>query len=198
MSTSSHDFIIRLPLAVSVAGDCTCQPSELECQVIGLFDGSRASLLRYVVTLGLSVSDGEEIVQEVFLALFRHLQLGRSRSNLRAWCFRVAHNLTLKQRSANHKLQYKHEPVEEALERHLDPTSNPEEQMMASQRQERLRAVLAVLPEQDRCCLYLRAEGLRYREIAGILGMSLGSISISLARSLARFGRADEGRSYAG
>jgi len=198
MSTSNHDFTVRLPLATAVAGDYSCQPSELECQVIGLFDELKVSLLRYVAALGLSVSDGEEIVQEVFLALFRHLQLGRSRRNLRAWCFRVAHNLALKQRSANLKFQCKHEPAEEALERHLDPTPNPEEQVMVSQRRERLRAVLLALPEQDRCCLYLRAEGLRYREIAGILGMSLGSISISLARSLARFGRAEEGRSYAG
>jgi RNA polymerase sigma-70 factor (ECF subfamily) len=37
----------------------------------------------------------------------------------------------------------------------------------------------------------LRAEGLRYREIAQVLDMSLGAVSISLARSLARFERAD-------
>jgi RNA polymerase sigma-70 factor (ECF subfamily) len=47
------------------------------------------------------------------------------------------------------------------------------------------------LPEQDRCCLGLRAEGLRYREIAKVLGMSLGAVSVSLQRSLARLGRAD-------
>ena len=43
-----------------------------------------------------------------------------------------------------------------------------------------------MLPEQDRRCLYLRAEGLRYREISTILDMSLGSVSLSLERSLAR------------
>jgi DNA-directed RNA polymerase specialized sigma24 family protein len=35
-------------------------------------------------------------------------------------------------------------------------------------------------------------EGLRYREIAGILDMSLGAVSLSLARSLARIARAAE------
>jgi RNA polymerase sigma-70 factor (ECF subfamily) len=58
---------------------------------------------------------------------------------------------------------------------------------------EQLQAVLRALPEQDRCCLHLRAEGLRYREIASVLGISLGSVSIALARSLARMGRADRG-----
>jgi RNA polymerase sigma-70 factor (ECF subfamily) len=51
---------------------------------------------------------------------------------------------------------------------------------------------MAALPKQDRMCLYLRAEGLRYREIANVLGMSLGAVSTSLTRSLERIGRADE------
>ena len=53
--------------------------------------------------------------------------------------------------------------------------------------------MLEALPEQDQRCLILRAEGLKYREIAEILGISLGSVSMSLARSLARMTRA-EGR----
>jgi len=47
------------------------------------------------------------------------------------------------------------------------------------------------LQEQDRCCLHLRAEGLRYREIGRVLGMSVGAVSLSLQRSLARLSRAD-------
>lgn len=198
MSTLGQNLIIRLSTAAAATLETSDRPSELERKVIELFDESRDSLLRYAVSLGLSTSDGEEIIQEVFLALFRHLQLGRPGSNLRGWLFRVAHNLALKRRNANYKLQQKHHPDGEIIERQLDPTPNPEEQLMHSQRQERLRAVLEALPEQDRCCLNLRAEGLRYREIANILGMSLGAVSISLTRALARLGCADEGYNYAG
>jgi RNA polymerase sigma-70 factor, ECF subfamily len=79
-----------------------------------------------------------------------------------------------------------------ALEPALDPRPNPEAQLATSQHQERLLAVIEALPEQDRRCLYLRAEGLRYREIARILDISLGAVSGSLARSLARIARAAE------
>jgi len=58
-----------------------------------LFEQFRNPLLRYALSFGLSVHDGEEVIQEVFIALFRHLQLQRSRKNLRGWIFRVAHNL---------------------------------------------------------------------------------------------------------
>jgi RNA polymerase sigma-70 factor (ECF subfamily) len=55
-----------------------------------------------------------------------------------------------------------------------------------------LVAIVRVLPETDRCCLYLRAEGLRYRDIAQALGISLGAVSLSLGRSLARLARAEK------
>ena len=61
-------------------------------ELVGLFDQLRDRLLRYVISLGLPVRDGEDIIQEEFLSLFRHLQQGRSRSNLQAWTFRVAEN----------------------------------------------------------------------------------------------------------
>lgn len=72
-----------------------------------------------------------------------------------------------------------------------DPTPNPEERAAFSQQQAVLLAVLQALPAQDQCCLRLKAEGLRYREIAEVLDMSLGSVSASLVRSLARLARAD-------
>ena len=69
----------------------------------------------------------------------------------------------------------------------------PARLVSAKQRHNRLQSVVRALAEQDRRCLYLRAEGLRYREIAEVLGISLGGVSNSLARSLARIREADEG-----
>jgi RNA polymerase sigma-70 factor (ECF subfamily) len=76
-------------------------------------------------------------------------------------------------------------------ERQVDPSPSPEEQISSTQRQRRLLAVVDALPNDDQSCLRLRAEGLRYREIAAVLNMSLGAVSISLTRSLARLMRAD-------
>jgi RNA polymerase sigma-70 factor (ECF subfamily) len=171
------------------------EPSPLEQEVAGLFDRFQDPLLRYLLSLGLTAADAEEIVQEVFLALFQHLRRGKSRRNLRAWVFQVAHNLGLKQRNRfrRDRLAFA-EPGEIPIENRLvDETPNPEARMAGSQRQEQLLAVVRALPEQDRRCLSLRAEGLTYREIAHVLGISLGGVSQSLGRSLARLARADKG-----
>jgi RNA polymerase sigma-70 factor (ECF subfamily) len=160
---------------------------------MALFDQFRASLLRYVVGFRLSGHDAEEIVQEVFLSLCRHLRIGRSRSNLPGWLFRVAHNLALKRRYSDQRMKQLHSEGVVVAEARSDPDPSPEEQLISAQREQRLMAVLRILPEQDQCCLRLRAEGLRYREIAKVVGISLGSVSISLSRSLARLARVAEG-----
>jgi RNA polymerase sigma-70 factor (ECF subfamily) len=162
-----------------------------------LFDQLRAPLLRYVLSFGLTLHDAEEVVQEVFLSLFRHLQLRRSRSNLRGWLFRVAHNLALKLRQSRHRFCETGDADWTLLNEPVDPSPTPEEHLLIRQRQRRLQAVLSALSVQDQCCLRLRAEGLRYREIAEVLGMSLGAISLSLTQSFARLKRADGSCGYA-
>jgi RNA polymerase sigma-70 factor, ECF subfamily len=99
----------------------------------------------------------------------------------------------LKQHIANRKALATLDSDEAVAQRQPDATPNPEEQVASGQRLARMQAVLNALPEQDRCCLYLRAEGLRYREIAAALGISLGAVSIALTRSLARIGRVNQG-----
>ncbi|MGO8816623.1 MAG: RNA polymerase sigma factor [Terriglobia bacterium] len=178
--------------AFPATAESPARSCELEEQVITLFDQLRDRLLRYVMSLGIPAHDGEEIVQEVFLSLFQHLQAGRPRHHLRGWVFRVAHNLALKQRCARQRLGETVESEASIIEQQLDPRPNPEELVACTQRQQRLLAVVHALSEQDQRCLRLRAEGLRYREIAGVLGISLGAVSISLTRSLARLGRVDE------
>jgi RNA polymerase sigma-70 factor, ECF subfamily len=161
-------------------------------EVVELFDEMRDRLLRYLLALGLSSHDGEEIIQESFLLLFQHLRLGKSRENLRGWVFRVARNLALKQRLANQRMIKRNVEFEDtAPEQSVDPGMNPEEALRTKQRRRQLLAVVGALPEQDQSCLYMRASGLKYREIARALGISLGSVAASLARSLAKLERAD-------
>jgi RNA polymerase sigma-70 factor (ECF subfamily) len=164
--------------------------SRLEEEVVFLFEQLRVPVLRYVLSFGIPVPDGEEIIQEVFLALFRHLRQGKSRLNLQGWIFRVAHNSALKHRSRARRYSQQFSYLPAFSEAPADSALGPEERLEATERRQRLLAVVRALPEQDQRCLSLRAEGLRYREIADVLGMSLGSVANALARSLARLTRA--------
>jgi RNA polymerase sigma-70 factor, ECF subfamily len=174
---------LTLPPGLVVEG-AGLSPS-VQDEVLGLFDDHGPRLCRYVRAFGLSVEAADDVVQDVFLALFRHLTLGRSRRNLQGWLFRVAHNLALKHRRSlkRRRIDDTFDAVVEAL---VDPLAGPEQQLLDRQRQHRLHFVLSAMHERDRHCLYLRAEGLRYREIAKVLGISLGSVARSLTGSLRR------------
>lgn len=187
----SSDSVLSWPISTPAdVAERTASPPEVE--VVELFEELRDRLLRYLLVLGLSAHDAEEIIQESFLLLFQHLRQGKPRQNLRGWVFRVARNLALKQRAANQQRLYRIVELDEVfLAQHPDRNPNPEEHLQGRLRQTRLLAVVRALPEQDQSCLSLRAEGLRYREIAEVLGISLGSVAASLARSLAKLGRAD-------
>ncbi len=166
----------------------------LELEIVGLFDQMRDRVLRYSLTFGLSAADAEEVVQDVFLALYQHLARSKSREGIRNWLFRVTHNLSLKRRAAVSRAsgQTMTSDAGGASISIADPGPNPEDQYAFRQRRDRLRSVVDALPQMDRECLYLRAEGFRYREIAGVMGISLGSVANSLARSLSRLAAADE------
>jgi RNA polymerase sigma-70 factor, ECF subfamily len=175
-----------------LAQEETAAPSAIQDRMVRLFDEIRVPLLRYLSAFPLALPDAEDVVQEAFLSLFQQLQRGKSHHNVGGWLFRVAHNLALKKRmrSRNHAENTGSLiGIEELV---VDPALNPEDQFALNQKQKRLISVVRALPEQHRLCLYLRAEGLRYREIADILDMSLGAVSIALGRSLAHLSRAAE------
>ncbi|MEP7308607.1 MAG: sigma-70 family RNA polymerase sigma factor [Acidobacteriota bacterium] len=188
---SSQDSVIDLSLLGAV-DDRRISPATVEQEVMLLFDRCGPSLLRYVSSFGLRTEEAEDVVQDVFLSLFRHLRLGRSRSHLRGWLFRVAHNLALKQRTSLQKRQANRSWDEIAVSQQADPSPDPESRLADHQRRRRLTSVLHALPERDRRCIVLRAEGLRYREIADALGVSLGSVAKSLTRSITRLVNASE------
>ena len=178
-------LVAREPAAAHAA-------SEVEREVLALFDAFRDPLLRYVCAFGISVGDAEDLVQDVFVALFKHLQQNGSRANLQGWLFRVAHNQALKRRVRQRRERDHIDVSVPAAHALSDTRHDPEQQLADHRRRLRLLSVLSVLPERDRHCVYLRGQGLRYREIAHVLGISLGAVAKIVARTVARLHRADE------
>lgn len=175
-------------LALEHPEQCAPHEDTVAEEVLHLFDLMRSRLLRYAAGFGISIEEGEDVVQEVFLALFHHLQRGRSRDNLHGWLFQVTHNLALKSR-----IRTLRETTDLDREVHEQPAPEPgpEDWLLTGERTARLQSVLHALPLEDQLCLRLRAEGLRYREISRVVGISLGSVSASLHRSLARLQEVD-------
>jgi RNA polymerase sigma-70 factor (ECF subfamily) len=178
--------VAQLSPLVSFGADALDHAS-VQAEVLARFDEFQRPLLRYVCSFGLGIRDAEDVVQDTFVALYRHLLRGKPRSNLQGWLFRVAHNLALKRRTRQRIEAARLTAVEEALS---EPAAGQDQEraLIRQEQQRRAVAILRALPERDRHCLHLRAAGLRYREIARVLGISLGAVGKSMARAVGRLG----------
>jgi len=192
MPSSKIQPAIELSLPATLRADDPAASQAAHDEVLLLFDECGTGLRRYLSSFGLGAAATDDLLQDVFMSLFRHLRLGRPRTNLKGWLFQVGHNLALKQRQKGLKRQQTESDWDTVVaERAIDPSANPEEQLAGDRRRQRLRAVVRALPERDRRCLYLRAEGLSYRDIARTLDISLGSVAKSLTRAVTRLTTVD-------
>jgi RNA polymerase sigma-70 factor (ECF subfamily) len=135
----------------------------------------REPVCRYLLALGLGRPEAEEVAQETFLRLCQHLDAGGPQANVRGWVFRVAHNLARDEYRRRQRRQV--QPLDAGEGSAQDGAADPEQQAVARQRTLRLQTALARLPVRQRECLHLRAEGLRYREIAEVLGAGVSTVA---------------------
>jgi RNA polymerase sigma-70 factor (ECF subfamily) len=173
-------------LGLSLARPHSGALETLELQVVELYDTVRLPVFRYLVCMGLTAGEADDIVQETFLRVYQHVLKCREDSNLRAWVFRVAHNLAVNQ----HKRQQLFAEIVQAEARSVagmaDPSPSAEEMLLQRERWQRVGRALRSLSPQEMQCLQLRAEGFRYREIANIVGIGVSTVADSLRRVLAK------------
>ncbi len=155
----------------------------LQDQVAQLFLEARDDVYRYLLSLGIHPPQAQEGAQEVFLRLYATLKKGENIQNPRAWIFRVAHNLGLKIRAR----QNNQAPFDADLESQIvAPELNPEQSLLEREKTLRFHNAVQQLSDQQRRCLSLRLEGLRYPEIGSVLGISASAVGEFLRRAIAR------------
>jgi RNA polymerase sigma-70 factor (ECF subfamily) len=152
--------------------------------VLEQYDREHIAIRRFLIFCGVSPDLAEDAVQESFLRLQIHLERNGDQTNLRAWLYRVAHNLAL------HELQSSHRRLSDPLEdaegtsRVVDPASSPEQDLLSKERGDRVRIAIAQLSEIQRQCVVMRAQGLRFREIAEVLDLSVSTVAEHVQRGL--------------
>jgi RNA polymerase sigma-70 factor (ECF subfamily) len=150
--------------------------------LLDLYDREQTPLKRYLAMLGMDAETACDVVQESFLKLHEHLLAGGDRSNLRAWLYRVVHNSARNmQMSSGAKKTGRIEDLEPAAKE-----MSAEDGLLDQERAERLRQAMTKLSEAQRNCLVLRSQGLKYREIAEALQLSVSTVGENVQRGLER------------
>jgi len=157
----------------------------LEQKTEQLFEQLREPIFRYLVVTFGSKLEAEDIIQEAFISLYHALSEGKQVVNLKAWLYRAAHNSAIN--------QVKHRQFiaplgamewTEIVESLPDTEANPEEKFLKQERRAHLHEAMKILTAQERQCLYLRAAGFRYREIAEIMNIAVPTVGEYLKRGI--------------
>lgn len=147
--------------------------SNLKQKVAEFFELLRDPVYRYLYRVLGDPEEAKDLTQEAFLRLHACLARGQTVGNVRAWIFRVAHNLAINQQK---KHSYRQSFHVTALGENQDPAPDAEQRLLEKEEHKKVQVAFAKLTPQERQCLDLRAEGLSYREIAEVLEMGLPTL----------------------
>jgi RNA polymerase sigma-70 factor (ECF subfamily) len=152
--------------------------------VLEYYDRESVPLRRYLLFLGLDFESSQEIVQETFLKLHQHLLAGGDQTNLRAWLYRVAHNLGRNAQTAFHAARTDSLPDVTLAGDPPSGAASIEDELLDQERAAHMRQAINRLTPAQKDCLVLRAQGLKYREIAEVLSLSVSTVGENIQRGL--------------
>lgn len=150
-----------------------------------LYRRHSADVLRFAFWLCGHRADAEDIAAETFARAYAGADTLRAES-AKAYLLRIARNLVLER-------QRRHRPNDELDDNTLDESATPERHADAAQSVRRTLTALATLSEPDRAALLLTShDGLDYRAIALLLGLSLPAVKVRIHRARLRLASALE------
>ena len=149
-----------------------------------------ASLRRYARALLRNSADAEDLVQEALTRAVARADSFQAGTNLRAWLFTILHNVHVNQ--VRSKAARPQEVDVDDVESKLVSPARQEERV---ELREMMRVVDELPEEQRKVLLLVALEGLKYDEVADMLGVPIGTVMsrLSRAREAVRAKLANEG-----
>jgi RNA polymerase sigma-70 factor, ECF subfamily len=141
----------------------------LDARVSALYEAHRNEIYWFLLRRGIESAVAQDITQDVFVKLCVALRRGDQLVSELGWLHTVA------ARSAYTYWSRRRKPVRIEFDDLASPEPTPEAQAQLKQRIQQVTLALRALPEAQRQCVHLRSQGLRYCEIAEILGVAIST-----------------------
>jgi len=142
-----------------------------------LFDRYQMPLFNFFYKLTGSRSASEDLVQEVFFRILKYRQSYRPGTSFRAWMYQIARNARVD--------AFRRQRPEVGLEPEMEPAVVPSDSAQQKQETQMLYRALLQMPEEKKEVLILsRFQGLKYEEIAQLLGCEVNTVKTRVHRAL--------------
>jgi RNA polymerase sigma factor (sigma-70 family) len=167
-------------------GAMSASPST-EGRVTALYGTHREAIYRFLAGQGLEPAKAQELAQDVFVKLFVALTKGSEIESEQAWLYSVASKLAVDYwRREGRPMWVELDAIPAIADSLRAKELSPEAAAGRNQRLRRVADMLARLPKEQRLGIHLRMQGLRYRAIAKILGVSVSTTASLLSTAVER------------
>ena len=132
-------------------------------------------------------ADRQDLIQEILLQLWRSIPQFEGKAKASTWVYRVAMHTALAWRRKEVQRRVPQVSLFEVAEAAADAPD-----LLAAERHamvESLYAAIRQLPKVDACVVMLSLDGLSYREMAEILGVSENHVGVKLTRARDRLAK---------
>lgn len=141
----------------------------------------RGTVLKVARAYTLTAEEAQDLAQEILLQVWRSLPQFQGQASATTWCYRVALNTALAWHRKEHRRHARQRPL-------LDGENLPASGDIAREAAhrdlvERLYAAIRRLPGADTALVLLHLDGLSYRQMAEVLGVSEGNVGVKLNRA---------------
>ena len=144
-------------------------------------------LFNTVLRLADNAEDARDVVQEAFLHAYQSLHTFKGDSLFFTWLYRIAVNTAISmKRKKRHVLRIQPGGDEKNAIDPLDPSESnrPGHQLEMAEEERQVHDALAKLSAEHRAVLVMKdMEGMKYEEMAEILGVPVGTIRSRLHRA---------------
>jgi RNA polymerase sigma factor (sigma-70 family) len=144
-----------------------------------LIDGHAPALTRLTASYSRSTSDRDDLLQDIAMAVWKALPGFRGECSERTFLFRIAHNRCLAYLTKRRVMV----PLDDEDIDRADSAPTSEHQISLEQERNRLVAAVRRLPLIYRQAITLTLEGLSYKELAEVLGISESNVGVRLNRA---------------
>ena len=146
-----------------------------------LFERYQTKLYQFFRRMGLEPPASEDLTQEVFFRVLRARQTYHSNSPFRAWLYQIARNVRVDHLRRVARETQVDDEFGDAFA--MAPTTHAD--LESAENASTLWKALASLPDRKRELLILsRFQGMKYREIADLMGCDVNTIKVRIHRSM--------------
>lgn len=156
--------------------------NKIQADFTEVYEQMASQIYNYLLNLCKCPLQAEELLQETFFAVYKNIKTLKKEAAIKSWVYKIATN-----KFYDHLRKERRELIINSELVDIQPctSASPSQLAMQNEQIQALRQAIDALPPKLKTTLILvRFEGMKYKQAAEVLGVSIATVRMQLHRSM--------------